>query len=172
MKAKNSIIIMFVAVLLFVLSGCNNTSIDYNSNESAEITEDVVEKGPENVSSDTDEVIESKGKSEVFEYGELVLEVSNVKEIMQGSSFDGMETWTHDIFVVYPKAEVKVLSADTFLDEESGLQRADWAFLTYDNKRIDINDDSKPIEITTDLLGVYDPESSVYVLKFEIVDTD
>ena len=113
----------------------------------------------------------TNGTVETFEYGDFTLEVSNVKEIKQGSSFDGMETWTYDIYVVYPGAIAKILNADTFIDEETNLPHADWAFLTSNGERIDIMDDMEPLEITGDILGVFDPESSVYVLGFEMYDT-
>ena len=81
-----------------------------------------------------------------------------------------METWKYDIYVVYPGAIAKVLNADTFIDEETNLPHANWAFLTSDDERIDIMDDTEPLEITEDILGVFDPESSVYVLGFEVYD--
>ena len=81
-----------------------------------------------------------------------------------------METWKYDIYVVYPGAIAKVLNADIFIDEETNLPHADWAFLTLDDERIDIMDDTEPLEITEDILGVFDPESSVYVLGFEMND--
>lgn len=81
-----------------------------------------------------------------------------------------METWKYDIYVVYPGAIAKVLNADIFIDEETNLPHADWAFLTLDDERIDIMDDTEPLEITEDILGVFDPESSVYVLGFEMYD--
>ena len=112
----------------------------------------------------------AKGTVKTFEYGELTLEVSNVKEIGQGSCFDGMENWEYDVYVVYPEAVVKVLNADTFIDEETNLPHASWAFLMADDKRIDIMDGMEPLEITGEVLGVYDTESSLYVLAFEMSD--
>ena len=80
------------------------------------------------------------------------LEVSNVKEIKQGSCFDGMETCVYDVYVVYPGAMAKVLNADTFIDEETNLPHANWAFSTSDDERIDIMDDMEPLEITEDTI--------------------
>ena len=107
-----------------------------------------------------------------FQYNDFSLEVSNVKEIKQGSCFDGMETCVYDVYIVYPGAMAKVLNADTFIDEETNLPHANWAFLTSDDERIDIMDDMEPLEITEDMLGVYDTESSIYVLGFEMDDGD
>ena len=36
--------------------------------------------------------------------------------------------------------------------------------------QVDIIDDMEPLEITEDMLGVYDTESSIYVLGFEMND--
>ncbi len=111
-----------------------------------------------------------KGTVKTFEYGELTLEVSNVKEVKQGSCFDGMENWEYDVYVVYPGAVVKILNADTFIDEETDLPHASWAFLVSDDERVDILDGMEPLEITGEVRGVYDTESSVYVLGFEMSD--
>lgn len=111
-----------------------------------------------------------KGTVKTFEYGELTLEVSNVKEVKQGSCFDGMENWEYDVYVVYPGAVVKILNADTFIDEETSLPHASWAFLVSDDERVDILDGMEPLEITGEVRGVYDTESSVYVLGFELSD--
>ena len=112
----------------------------------------------------------AKGTVETFEYNELVLEVSNVKEISKGSSFDGMETWEYVVYVVYPGATINILNPDTFIDEESGLDHSSWAIYTLDDNRIDIEKNMKPLEITKDILGVFSTESSVYVLGFEIYE--
>lgn len=74
------------------------------------------------------------------------------------------------VYVVYPGAIAKILNADTFIDEETNLPHANWAFLTSNDERIDIMDDMEPLEITGDMLGVYDTESSIYVLGFEMYD--
>ena len=39
-----------------------------------------------------------------------------------------------------------------------------------DGGRIDVTDDLGALEITPDIVGVFDPESSVYVLVFEPCD--
>lgn len=54
--------------------------------------------------------------------------------------------------------------------QQTNLPHANWAFLTSNDERIDIMDDMEPLEITGDMLGVYDTESSIYVLGFEMYD--
>lgn len=106
------------------------------------------------------------GTVEIFEYGALSVEVTGVEEKRLGSTFDGQETWEYDIYVVHPGATVEILNAGTFLDSETGAPLADWAFWTSDGGRIDIMDHMEPVEITEDILGIYDPESSLLVLGF------
>ena len=158
---KKNIFLYMILVIVLVLSGCGNK----NETPSKPIQPDL-----EQPASNPATGSPTKGTVETFEYGDFILEVSNVKEIKQGSFFDGMETCEYEIYVVYPGAIAKVLNADTFVDEETDLPHAEWAFLTSDNERIDIVDDMEPLEITEDILCVFDPESSVSVLEFEMYD--
>jgi len=119
-----------------------------------------------------DTITKDNGTVETFKYDNLVLEVSNVKEIRKESSFDGMETWEYDVYVLYPGATLKVLEPDTFIDEESGLDHANWAIYLADSSRIDIDKEMNSLELNEKIIGVYDPESSVYVLGFEMYDNN
>ena len=113
------------------------------------------------------------GEVKIFEYGNLKVEVSNVKEIKQGSStLDMAETWKYDIYVVFPGATVTIIKSDTEVDEESGSPRANWAFYLSNDSRIDILDSTEPLKITQDILGIYNQESSVYVLGFELYNAE
>ena len=51
---------------------------------------------------------------------------------------------------------------------ENGEKYSNWAFYKKNDERIYIVDDMESIEITEDLVGIYDTESSVYVLQFEM----
>ena len=159
---KKNIYVSIILAMVLILSGC--ASKNETPSEPVQPDWEQPASNPAEPSAD--------GTVETFQYDDFTLEVSNVKEIKQGSSYDGMETWEYDIYVVYPGAIAKVLNADTFIDEETNLPHADWAFLTSDNERIDIMDGMEPLEITEDILGVFDPESSVYVLGFEIYDAN
>ena len=164
---KKNICISMILAMLLLLSACAN------GNETPSEPAQSDSEQPAVTPSEPSAISPAKGTVKTvktFEYNDFALEVSNVKEIKQGSSYDGMETWKYDIYVVYPGAIAKVLNADTFIDEETNLPHADWAFLTLDDERIDIMDDMEPLEITGDMLGVYNTESSIYVLGFEMYD--
>ena len=161
---KKNICISMILALLLLLSACANKK----ETPSNPVQPDIEQSASNPI--EPSAIPPARGTVKTFEYNDFALEVSNVKEIKQGSSYDGMETWKYDIYVVYPGAIAKVLNADTFIDEETNLPHADWAFLTSDDERIDIMDDTEPLEITEDILGVFDPESSVYVLGFEVYD--
>lgn len=109
---------------------------------------------------------EDDGTVETFEYGVLSVEVTGVKEKRLGSTFDGQETWKYDIYVVHPGAMAEILNAGTFIDLETRTPHADRAFLTPDGRRIDVMDNTEWVEITEDILGIYDPEPSLLVLGF------
>lgn len=159
---KKNIYVSIILAMVLILSGCAGK----NETPSEPVQPDLEQPTSNPAEPSTD------GTVKTFEHGELALEVSNVKEVKQGSCFDGMETWEYDIYVVYPGAIAKILNADTFIDEETNLPHANWAFLTSDDERIDIMDDMEQLEITGNMLGVYDTESSIYVLGFEIYDAN
>jgi hypothetical protein len=113
------------------------------------------------------------GKTENFSYAELKLEVTNVREIKVQSMADDMgEPWEYKVFVCYPGAKVTVLDANMSDPNQSadGKSHPDWAILLASGDRIDIVDDMKPIDVSDDVLSVFDPESSAVVLKFEIYE--
>ena len=124
---------------------------------------------PEDRKDGAPQVPQEQGTVERFQFGDLAVEVSRVKEVKQGSSVLGEgETWDYDIYAVYPGAAAKVITAGTFIDEETGLPHADWAFYAADDSRTDILDGMEPLEITGDVLGIVSKESGAYVLGFEI----
>ncbi len=152
-----------VALLIVLLSGCGNdhdAPAEPQGSGSDGTTMETVPGQETNAP--------QKGAVERFEYDDLQLEVSNVKEVKQDTLNDGGEPWTYDVFVLYPGAVVTVLNADMMDDASDGIPHADWAFDTSSGERLDIVDGMGPIEATSDILGVFDPESSVYVLRFEI----
>lgn len=157
--------LLVLILTLVILSGCSNSEREYSDpgQQDPEEAEDGFTK-PSDVPS-------TEGAVKTFEYDGLALEVSNVVETKKGHSFDGMENWEYDIYVVSSGAIAKILSADTFIDEESGLPHANWAFIDSDDRRIDIIDGMEPLEITENILGIYNTESSVYVLGFETYNT-
>lgn len=111
----------------------------------------------------------SEGKAELFKYGDLELEVTNVINKKKQTASDGLETWEYDVYVLSKGARVFVNNADMFYDDNKKVH-PNWAFNTDNEERINIVSGMKPIEITADIKGVYDPESSVYVLMFEMAE--
>lgn len=101
---KKTSYICLALVLILSLCSCRNSPSVLPKPEQPNLDQ------PDS-NSDIPSVSPQKGEIKTFEYDGLVLTVSNVREIKQGTSFDGMETWTYDIYVVYPGAMVTVLDA-------------------------------------------------------------
>lgn len=82
--------------------------------------------------------------------------------------------WEYKVFVCYPGATATVLDADMSdpNSSEDGKAHTEWAILSAGDKRTNIIDGMKPINISSDVLSVFDPESSMLVLKFEIYGND
>ena len=114
-----------------------------------------------------------KGETVLFEYGGLKIEIANVQEVGQGFSNDGgPELWEYPVYTVYPGATATVLEAGMKTGED-GVLLADWAFeLNSEDRRLDIADGMEPLEITPEVVGVFDPESSVYILRFVLQEED
>lgn len=156
---------LLVLLLTFmILPGC--ASRDMEHSESTHQNSDAIEDSVR--PTDTPSI---EGTVKTFEFEGLSLEISNVLEMKKGTSFDGMENWEYDIYVVSSGAVARVLAADTFIDEESGLPHPNWAFLNSNGERIDIIDNMASLEITEDILGIFDTESNLYILGFEMYNT-
>lgn len=149
------------AFLLLVLAGCQAAPTANSTGSSAKATSSASSS--------------QAGTTEIFRFHGLKVEVTNVREIQQGSGYDGMETWTYDIYVVYPGATVTVLNAGMSDPNysEDGQPHAQYGFLISQDdpeKNIKIVDGIGPMEITPDLGGVYSLEASLYVLGFKVWD--
>lgn len=115
------------------------------------------------------------GKPEIFTYGGLKLEVTNVREIKAESITDEMgNPWEYKVFICYPDAIVTILDADMMNPEFTGdgKPHADWAILSASGERTDIVDDMQPFHVSSNMVYIYDPESSMAVLKIEIHESD
>lgn len=110
---------------------------------------------------------EARGETKLFEYGGLKIEITNVREVGRDFANDGgPELWEYPVYTVYPGATATVLEAD-MNEDGGGVPAADWAFQRNgEDGRLDIVDGMEPLEIVPDVVGVFDPESSVYVLRF------
>lgn len=160
-------IFMVVAVLMLFLTTCGTKPIEDASSAHSDSEQSAVEKPVQ------PEKSAQAGTTEEFSYGDLRLTVTNVLEKRTDSVFDGMEDFEYEVYVVAPGAVATVLDADMMDDTADGLPHADWAFLLdpedpyREGGRLDIVDSMAPVEITPEVTGIYDPESSLYVLAFE-----
>lgn len=116
--------------------------------------------------------IESQnGRTEVFEYNGLKLEVTGIQDIKTGTQkIDSGDSVEYNIYVCYSEATVSVLNADMSDAALSadGKAHPNWAVLLKSGERMDIVDDMEPLVITSDIESVFSPESSVIVLGFEM----
>jgi len=115
------------------------------------------------------------GKTETFSYGGLKLEVTNVREIKAKSKTDDMgKSWEYKVFVCYPGARATILDADMSDPglNADGKTHAKWAILSASGERTDIVDGMQPFDVSSNVVYIYDPESSLAVLKFEMCEND
>ncbi len=115
----------------------------------------------------TEEIYTSK---DVWSDTNLILRISNVKEVKTGTNTDGMETWETKTYVVYPGAKVTIENADMTLNIDDNKKYPQWAFLKNpdNNERIDIVDNMQPIQITKDIFCMYHIEGYITGIYFEI----
>lgn len=115
------------------------------------------------------------GKTETFNYGGLKLEVTNVHEIKSERQTDDMgKPWEYKVFICCPGAKATVLDADMNNPELSadGKSHAKWGIMSSSGERTDIVDGMQPFDVTPDIVYIYDLESSMAVLKFEMCKND
>lgn len=165
------LIAAMLAVILsgLILSGCAN-EINLPTKSEEPMSEQPTSEATPEQTFETRPVSSQSGTTQRFVYGGLSLEVSNVREVKQGSLYDGSDTCEYEIYEVYPGATMTILDADTWINSEDGLTYSEWAIYTSSDEKIYIVDDMEPIEITPDILNVFDPESSLAVLTFEICE--
>lgn len=154
-------------ILILFLTACRTGPAGEGPSTSAGLEPSAVEEADQPGAHD------QRGSTEDFSYGNLRLTVSNVLEKRTDSVFDGMEDWEYEVYAVAPGAVVTVVEADMADDAADGLPHADWAFLLdpddpVGDRRLDIVEGMEPVEITPEVSGVFDPESSLYVLQFEL----
>ena len=83
---------------------------------------------------------------------------------------DGSWEMEYSVFTCYPGAVITVLNADMDDPEYAEDQKPhpQRAIDTASGTPINIVDEMEPIAVTPDYLGLYNKESSVYVLRFEV----
>lgn len=161
-KQMHRIMIIFlIGFILMQLFGCN------------------IRKASENISDSTD--LDSSlpttqsGKTETFIYADLKLEITNVQDVRVESMVDdGGNPWEYKVFICYPGARATILDADMSDANFSadGKPHANWGIELVSDERIRIVDDTDSFEITPDIVGIYNLESSLYVIKFETMENE
>jgi len=155
--------------ILMLLVGCQNNNVPAESmtprTDSGSTATSTSPQTPSKTPSPT-----QNGETETFVRGELKLEVTNVYEVRTESmKDDGGNPHEYSVFVCYPGATVTVLSADMSDSTLSadGKPHPNWGVLLASGERIEIVDDMDSFPISSDMLGIYNLESSMYVLELE-----
>ena len=177
-------LIFVVMLLLLTLTSCNTGSLGTSRGDGPDIP-DSTSFASRNSSSGDSDTVESVPSSQIlktpnnqlgtiehFLYGNLEVVVSNVSETRQETIqyADGSWEMEYSIFTCLPGAVITVLNADMSNPEYAEDQKAhpQWAIDTTSGTPINIVDEMEPIAVTPDYLGLYNKESSVYVLRFEV----
>lgn len=160
--------ILMTIIILMLLVGCNTsvpTETMYHSTDSSSAPTSMLPQTPSQRPNPTQD-----GETKTFIYDGLKLEVTNVYEVRTESMIDdGGNPWEYSIFICYPSASVTVLTADMsdVNITADGKPHANWGVLLASGERKDIVDDMNSFDVTADILGIYNLESSMYVLKLE-----
>lgn len=173
-------LVVAIMLLLLTLAACNDDSpavseedeLDstrFASRNSSSEDSDAVESDPSSILKTPNNQL---GTIEHFLYGNLEVVISNVSETRQETIqyADGSWEMEYSIFTCLPGAVITVLNADMSNLEYAEDQKAhpQWAIDTTSGTPINIVDEMEPIAVTPDYLGLYNKESSVYVLRFEV----
>lgn len=126
-----------------------------------------------NINQDLEITNKQTGETETFKYGDLKLEITNVQDIsIEKVVDDGGTPWEYKVFTCYPNAKVVILEADMSDPNfnADGKQHAKWGIELASDERIKITDGMEPFDVTRDIIGIYNLEASLYILKFEIIE--
>lgn len=159
---KNARLILFsVLTMLLLVSGCGNSaSLNPVSTVSPVVSP--------SVSSPV------SGETRQYQYGALTLSVSGVLTDRQETMLDeGVEEWTYTVVTCAPGAVLTVVDADMSdpACASDGQAHPQWGVLSFANgqeERLKLSDGMDGIMITENTAGVFNLESSLYLLKFEL----
>lgn len=164
-------VVLFALLWISMLSACSDTLEpdpalgDQVPAEDSEIPEEAATPSAE-----------QRGTTAIFSWGDLRIEVSNVRDILQKDMVDdGGAHCDYRVFVCFPESEAVVLQADMndAAGYADGLSHAQWGFIEQTtDERLEITDgmEGQPVGVA-DMRGVASLESSLFVLMFEIRDT-
>lgn len=108
---------------------------------------------------------------ETYSYHNLEVELTNVKSDRTETMIDdGGSEWKYIVITCYPGAELTIINANMSDPAYSADSKAhpNWGILVdpYNSaNRIEITDDMQPLELNSDMRGVYSLESHLYVLS-------
>ena len=118
------------------------------------------------------------GTTEIFEYMDLKLQVTNIQSVRTDtftSESDPSNQWACVSYVFYPGATVSVLDLDMLLNEDA--EYSNWVLVdqgiryAHNDDATDywrrLSNDDWPIELAPQMKGVIHTESMQYVVKFE-----
>ncbi|WP_338554649.1 hypothetical protein [Paenibacillus sp. KS-LC4] len=168
-----TMVILMTITILMLLVGCKNSNVPAESmtpSTDSSLTPSstptsTLPQAPSKTPSPT-----QNGETKTFIYGGLKLEVTNVYEVRTESmNDDGGNPREYSVFVCYPNATVTVLTADMSDSNftADGKSHANWGVFLASGERKDIVDNMDSFNITPDILGIYNLESSNEVLKLE-----
>ncbi|WP_270166932.1 hypothetical protein [Paenibacillus sp. SYP-B4298] len=164
-----TMVILMTITILMLLVGCKNNNVPTESmtpsTDSSSTPTSTLPQAPPKTPSPT-----QNGETKTFIYGGLKLEVTNVYEVRTESmNDDGGNPHEYSVFVCYPSATVTVLTADMSDSNftADGKSHANWGVLLASGERKDIVENMDSFHVTPDILGIYNLESSMYVLKLE-----
>ncbi len=167
---KNSVIALALALILAVAGTLTVFATAGNENKTPPPAGggDTTGAGGTAGTDDTTQAVPSNGAGLVYTFNldGLQLEVTGVRKTrIESGMDDGGAYYSCPVYILEPGAALTVLEADMFEDEE-GVRRGSWALYTAAGEYIYIVDGMEPVTLTPDILGVVDPESSLYILVF------
>ena len=116
----------------------------------------------------------AEGETKRYVYQNLEIELTNVLYDRTETMLDnGGGEWRYVVISCRPGAALTVVRADMSdpAYAEDGLAHPQWAILVDPadpSKSIRLTDGMEPVEITPEMRGVYNLESSLYVFRFEL----
>lgn len=156
-------IILLVICFIALFAGCNSSS-------------DTDSKPPPSPGTSTppSETLPSQGETKRYTFQNFEFELSNVmSDRTETMRDDAGNEWKYTVITYDPSAKLTVINADmsdaTY--NEDGKAHPQWGILVNGDadieERIKITDDLKPLEITPNMVGIYNLEASLYIFRFE-----
>ena len=154
---RRTLVLLTSLALLLLLTGCEKDTPPAASSAGAESSEPA-----------------PAGTTETFTRGDLVLEVTQVRDVRTESGvYDNGEPYEWTVYTCYPGAELRVIHADmdglSYGEDHPPLPQWGVCDLETDT-RTELTDNMDPIPLDDTVDGVFNLEASVFVLTFEYTD--